>query len=245
MRRALVLAALAACGGGQREPTRPPPRERGSLDMIRAHADEACACQDAACAQAIDDEVKAGMRDLPELAHGEEHATSSTPEQREQIAQEVVRMYRCIGEKGGIAYSAGVVAKNKFRAAKDLVCSCQDAPCALRADAEYRRAIETHGHLPADPETLAEIEVIAQEWLACHTANLEVVSQQVLLDMKQLRDRGCACTDDECVAAIQADVGAFFEEHRDTKGTAEATAKMTDLAEELKACLEAATEANE
>ena len=92
MRAALIVIALAACGGKKAAPT---PRPE-LIETVRAMADRVCACEtDKECIREIRTEWDAQKRDLTD--HG------LVGEQRAQFDTELNRVRGC-GDAGGLTF---------------------------------------------------------------------------------------------------------------------------------------------
>ena len=266
MRRALVLAALAACGGGQAAPVAEPapaepaapalPQSPAGIDRaiierelatVEALSQRACACADEACLVTVDAEVSAYVR----VATMNDPMTDvetwpSDLDDRLQGAQRA--MLACFRDKQVVPKFLGTTFLRVVRDTRDAMCACTDFACVEHLSLRLRKEANDWSALPEsafDAATSAEIERLVAEMMACGTPFENDRAQQALLDIRKIRAEACACEDDACVDRVREALDELFETYKDTKGSQAQVDEMTEIATEVRACMDrvgAATE---
>jgi len=234
----LVIALIAACGGGTKQSGKPEPASghEETIAFLRKLGDRACACKDAACAQAIDAEIEAQMRE--EIASGaEEHAPPLEEGDQRRFNEQFMRLWKCLSEQKVGLSAFGVYAEWELQKVKDRACACSDAACAKRAMADWNEALAKLGNVPGSDRTLAEIKEIDAAAQACFAAGGKLVIEEAVLELKALRKRACACPDDPCRSEVKADFSGWVEANRETHADQTITDEVAEIARELGACM--------
>lgn len=112
-----VLAALAACGGGQKQaepatpqapienkaPAEPAPPKTDTeiaMDAMRQFRDQFCACADAACAQRVADDMTKWGQEMAKK-YNDASAPKMTEDQTKQMQQIGMEMGNCMTKAMG------------------------------------------------------------------------------------------------------------------------------------------------
>lgn len=241
MRAVVVVVFLAACGGkASPAPAKDPEEAEFERDLAeaKAFADRTCACADRACTDAIDKEMAEEFRttDL-------DTSSSMSPEQEQQVENEVVRILECLTAKGTVPYSLGVLSVRVFDSIRADICACQDTNCARSAIAAWDEAYQGVGKYPADDATKKDFEQrIVPEATACFQKGHALITEEAVIELKAIRKGACACVDADCATANRAEFDAWLVTHEKTGADQTTQEEIAEVAREMALCQAAASQ---
>lgn len=244
IRAPLLVVLLAACGGSSADPAEPvvaaAPAVPPGADGIDAVAAEACACTTRDCLAEVDARLGAWVGTTavnPSTTDGTVWPIEHEPRVREAIRE----VLHCFARGGATPSGFTVVIERRLESLRDALCACPDRACADRVGEHVRRAIAHWSFPAAAPDYEARFAPIGEQAKACLSRLPDDRVARGIAELSALRDRACLCRSATCASQIQADFHQFLEDHKDTKGSEEAAARIGQLASEMSTCLQNAT----
>ena len=245
MKRALILALIAACSAPAARTVTPIPETPPGADREKSKKElaqlmdltaRACDCPDQACLQTVDGELTA----LARAAHDADPdplVDDPDPADLEAMTKATfLRMVACMVDDGYYPTTFGAIQLMHVESLRDAACACSDASCATRMKKlleDWADDTEDSGW-PVPADTQQQINATALDALACTRGPL---AQQAILDLEQLEVEACACSDAPCAHDVEKKFNAWTKEHKDTKGDQTTLDKVADIAGELTECL--------
>lgn len=255
--KSILLALLASACGRAAAPAAPPatatpaqdPREarwhadaEEFLGYLGGMTDRACACPDAACASTADAEVRehlaARLAKPDQFTPAEDTNFDASMGFTERLIPLLTRFMTCVRDLGAeLTFFSPYVLRDvtEFR---DRACACPDAMCARGVENDFLAWKEW----PTDEATRERALAMMRETRACLAERLEGSglsrAEQLVLELKTLRDRACACADQACFTAISEELRAIGEAQTLVPDPS-AEQRMKESLDEIVACAKA------
>lgn len=252
MRLLGLLVLVAACGGGASAsaleeppiPQAPAGTDREAMKretaVLEDLATRACACQDAACWDGFDRELRTYIREALTLNDPVTDLETWPADLDARARRAFIRIADCMSSQGHSPLVFGVVAARVVADFKDAACACPDADCARRVRENFQEASAEIGDVPADGAAMTEMRANHESMIACFNKRLGSPGQQAVLDLKALRRDACECRDVACADEVQARFDQFLVDHEHSNGNPVEVEQVRTLASEMAECLRAA-----
>ncbi len=251
----LLLVLATACGapgaGPAQAPTAAPVDPEAAIveaDMedqivyMTRYADEACACADASCAQALDARVEQTLTaEAQEELYSDEAAEQYQPLYSDRLGAAYGRYVQCLHALGVMPYSFGAIAVWSLERVTDRACACTDVACGRDAERRFRTWLAGNGHSPANEAQLARITTTSARFAGCvddaYARSGEERGRDALIAFKALRTRACECADAACRNEARAAFTQWLADHGQDSTSARIRAELGEVGVELAACL--------
>jgi hypothetical protein len=246
MRALLALALVAACGGAPTKLTPAIDPEQAKIEKDLAEltglADRACACADATCAAAVDDEMAKAFREVSDEAFSDDSSAVLSGEQKHRVQTDFLRIIQCIVRHRDVPVSLGVVAIRSYDLLKRQACACQEPDCVRRSIDAWLKAGDGVGKLPVADELQPELKAIVAEATGCFTTGRALLMEEALIEARALRKTACECTTAECAEASRRESSAWAKRHARTPADARTMEQLEEIGSEIAACQLAASD---
>lgn len=254
MRWLVVPCVVAACGGTA--PTAPPdtppsltsapdPADELRVQLERETAlledlaTRGCACADAICLEAIDDEVAAYLR-VAVFGDVMTDVEIWPPDLDARGQAAVDELVSCMDVLQVEPLGFAIIPLRRYQGFRDAACACADALCIQRVVDKVDEDMREYEAYLFSESTEAELDAAVAELTGCVEALVTATHQQAVLELKELRAAACACADAECVDRAQAEYNAYLARYAEIRSDVATADKVGEVAGEILACLEAA-----
>jgi hypothetical protein len=244
----VVAIAAAACRG--EPPRRPLPPLPVSptgidravtareLDGLMDATDQLCACDGDACVKEVDGRLAELMRSS--VLDDPLTDNDNWPADQDAMSDATfTRLVVCALDRDAHLAFFGVLMQREAEELREASCACADAGCAKRSAAQMVKLGETMKREASLPLTMTEEQskaIIAAAG-AAHDCTQGILGDQSLLDLKQLRDEACACTDADCAARVHEGVSTWEKDYETLSVDPGTLDRMKEIGTELGTCL--------
>jgi len=221
----LVILLAASCGGGGPRSAAPPPpaepaptrsaagSDRAVLQKEADHMEElarqTCACADAACMQAVDDEV--GAYYAVATMNDPREAVSLWPADiRDRLLAAQGLHYGCMAPAKVLPYSFAHLEVRRYSLYRAAMCACTDSACAQTLFTNLQSYVWHVPFAPRDAE-LAALQRNAEELQSCAARATAGAWAGDLAGYRAIRTRACECVDKTCAEQVAIESSAWIE----------------------------------
>lgn len=243
---AVAIAMIAGCGGNKRvkyltkEEKRRAAIER-ETELIEDVQARGCACADAACREAIDDELAAYYK-VATLNNPLEDVETWPPDLDARGSAALDRVYECLMSNDVVPYSLGVIVVRKIVMLREAACTCDGPTCAQHIRATTDEVTTADAHVPVDEAAQAAITDGLAEISTCLTAVYAKTNKEAVSKLEAIRDAACECHDGNCAADILERAQDWVRLNTNVKTTTEGLEQIANISHELNVCLANARE---
>ncbi len=244
----VAVALVAGCSSGPKRTKRQTPEEKKraaieqETELLEGLQARGCACADAACREAIDDELAAYYR-VATLNNPLEEGVETWPSDLDARGSAALdRVYDCLMSNDVIPHSLGVIVVRKVEMLREAACTCDGPTCAEHIRTKTEEVTSGDAHVPVDEAAQAAIKKGLQELGACLTAVYARTNQEAAAKLEAVRKAACECKDAACAETVLGQAQDWVRLYANVKTTTEGLEKIAATSHEIQVCLANARE---
>lgn len=243
---AIALALVAGCGGPKRVKRQTAAeKQRAAIEkeaeLIEDLETRGCACADAACREAIDDELAAYYR-VATLNDPLDGVETWPPDLDARSSAALDRVYDCLMSNDVVPYSLGVIVVRKVERLRVAACTCAGPTCAQHIRDITSEVTTADANVPVDEAAQAAITGDLQTLGTCLTEVYARTNREAVAKLEAIRTAACGCSDAACAEKVLVQAQDWVRLNTNVKTTTEGLEQIAEISNQTQVCLANARE---